>query len=665
VTDDRALWARSLVKEKNRLRKGAPAAANLKDAITSIQLKDTIEGSSTVEVAIADKNWSLTDSGFFDADRNGRLDPIEVNYPEGSRYWWRLTSLNIAGQRGGAIVTMTFMERVAVHLMQHRGPLKTSRAKRTRAEFLKMLTDRVKAGGGIKFVSQELTVKQKVAAAEPEPEKSEEESREDKDRGINRSTKITFSNWDGGSVTLKPGELANAERALDEAFRHTQRERPLLALLEAGIVEAPFFRNPMDGDSSSVGFLQLLDIHGPVSKRRDIAWVTMRFLNHGFTGAGGAIALAKAHPDWSPGQIAQEVQGSAHPDRYEKVRDGAEQVLEAYGGEGGGGGDYYAQYNFEVGGPDNPRETFWDAMGRLAEEVKWALFIDGQNVYYDSEMTLIRQKPVAIVKRGAPTTLGWSATWDQRRIATELRVDLMCDPLEFRAGEVLLLEGFGPASTGSSAKLPGRWLIKDIDRDVNAEFSSFTLKQPEDPAPEPRSELLQREEDEESDSESGGVPAVLEPGMTPEEVINRIVLPLARANGVPRTVAENNAANAAHGPTVNKTRSDHQGPPSVAWAADMSNGSSPTPEMDALARELISKFDLPRLANPKATSGENAGNAVRATHDGLRFQLIYRSTIGGDHYNHVHFGVKREGPAQPSRPRQRPGRTPASGPRLR
>jgi hypothetical protein len=117
---------------------------------------------------------------------------------------------------------------------------------------------------------------------------------------------------------------------------------------------------------------------------------------------------------------------------------------------------------------------------------------------------------------------------------------------------------------------------------------------------------------------------------TPKHIIDRIALPIAQQCGINRTVAENDAANARHGPTNTGGTSDHQGPGHVAWAADISNGGSPTPEMDKLARALAQRFDIPW----------SGSGLVNATHGGYRYQLIYRTMQGGNHFNHVHFGVK-------------------------
>src|SRR4051794_32274770 len=63
--------------------------------------------------------------------------------------------------------------------------------------------------------------------------------------------------------------------------------------------------------------------------------------------------------------------------------------------------------------------------------------------------------------------------------------------------------------------------------------------------------------------ETGGVK-----GKTPKGVIDSIVIPIAKKHGWRGSAATIAAANAVHGPTTTGGRSDHQGPPSKAWAGD-------------------------------------------------------------------------------------------------
>lgn len=123
-------------------------------------------------------------------------------------------------------------------------------------------------------------------------------------------------------------------------------------------------------------------------------------------------------------------------------------------------------------------------------------------------------------------------------------------------------------------------------------------------------------------------------GLTPKQIIDREVIPLAQGRGIEITVESNDAANGRHGTTITGGHSDHQGPPDERWAADMSNGSQPTPQMDQLASELARKFKI-------KWDGSGIANA---TWGGYRYQLIYNCdgiACGGNHKNHVHFGVKR------------------------
>jgi 3D (Asp-Asp-Asp) domain-containing protein/lysophospholipase L1-like esterase len=116
---------------------------------------------------------------------------------------------------------------------------------------------------------------------------------------------------------------------------------------------------------------------------------------------------------------------------------------------------------------------------------------------------------------------------------------------------------------------------------------------------------------------------------TPEQIVNRVVL-YAHEHGFPAvTPASVRAANDAHSALTSAGfPSDHKGPPDHAWAADISNASSPTPQMDALAATIATAFHIP---------WEGSG-LVNHTAGGYRMQLIYRAA---GHFDHVHFGVKR------------------------
>lgn len=473
-----------------------PDSARITNAITSVSMSDTMKGASTLTIVLKDPEYDLIDSGFFDPNKDGKLDPIDIEYPENSEDWWRVTQVGVDDQGGGPQITLTAMERAAAHLASHKGPLKVSRGKRTRAEFLKMCSGTVKAAGGIHFHCQELHEKQQIGEGEIDPDFPDQPTRK-KPKKPEPKAKKAGIHKDETELTVKgqkatSSQIAIANTGLEVAADLGAPPKACLALLVAYIQESGM-ANLDKGDRDSLGVLQVrVSTSGSASKSKDVEWCTRKFLQDGFWGKGGAIEIAKAHPDQDAGWIAQQAQGSGYPSAYAPHLPEARKFLEAFGGAGlTGSAGATKKYNFEIGTTDNPNEDIWAGMNRIAEEVKWPLFLNGQHLYYDSELTLIKQKPALVLKRGDASLITYEYNWDTRQIATEMTLDLICDPDEFRAGQVFKLVGFGPASKSSTAApdpLPGRWLVSEIERDMTSVFSSFTLKQPETPLKEPKAE---------------------------------------------------------------------------------------------------------------------------------------------------------------------------------
>jgi hypothetical protein len=65
----------------------------------------------------------------------------------------------------------------------------------------------------------------------------------------------------------------------------------------------------------------------------------------------------------------------------------------------------------------------------------------------------------------------------------------------------------------------------------------------------------------------------------------------------------------------------------------MSNGTAPTPEMDKLADAIADKFGF-------TVNDNHVYNFPSVTRKGFRIQLGYRTMVGGNHFNHVHCGVR-------------------------
>ena len=136
---------------------------------------------------------------------------------------------------------------------------------------------------------------------------------------------------------LNHREQLDAVRRMAEAARDAgiPPELPVMvALVESHL------GNPPNGDRDSVGMFQQRRPWGPRSQRNDIDDATRAFL-HGGRAAGtfGATHFlseygAGPYTDQQLGDWAQDIQGSAYPERYAEEADAARRVLHRAGVDG-------------------------------------------------------------------------------------------------------------------------------------------------------------------------------------------------------------------------------------------------------------------------------------------------------------------------------------------
>jgi hypothetical protein len=119
-----------------------------------------------------------------------------------------------------------------------------------------------------------------------------------------------------GGIPFGPPDPAVAELACQLLHKYDVSGRARLALWEALIQESGVHNLPY-GDSTSVGVLQALDIHGSFERRMNAEWQMTVFLLQGWAGPPGAIGYARQNPGATPGQIAQHVQQSADGSLYD------------------------------------------------------------------------------------------------------------------------------------------------------------------------------------------------------------------------------------------------------------------------------------------------------------------------------------------------------------
>lgn len=104
----------------------------------------------------------------------------------------------------------------------------------------------------------------------------------------------------------------------------------------------------------------------------------------------------------------------------------------------------------------------------------------------------------------------------------------------------------------------------------------------------------------------------------------RRAIRVGTANGLTVTSLKRSSGN---------TGSDHHVSQRNAFAADMSNGVRPTPQMLRTAQQIAAAMGYRWPSNGYLNTA--------TTPRGYRAQLIYNSSVVPDHHNHVHFGVKK------------------------
>lgn len=440
-------------------------------------------GAPMLEVVVTDPHRDLLMSGLLEQ----RVD-VEID-----RVPFRLVEFDFDGIDG---LTLSFEHRIVAWARAHRRPRKFSRGSFTRAEAIFAMFSEIKAGP-VRFVSPDLHKRGKIKSSAERPTKKEKDA--NRESGFSSDAKLYGRST---SVPLTRGQVANAERVLDACASQNAPPKATLAAVEACIIEGPDFNNPTGGDASSVGILQLLNIHlgGSTSThggRRDIEKVVGLFLNSGFYGKGGAISLAQKNPSWTAGQVAQATQGSAFPKRYDEVRDQAKAIVEAYTGGGetfGGGGATRKAYEFTRGQPGKTEDT-WTAGRRLADEVRWRLFIAGrQTVYYATDATLLRSRPRYLIDpetvglighpRGKVEVGGRSILIRGKREPkpSEIEITVMAERWAAPPGSVIEIAGYGPYD--------GRWLVEGTP--TRAPFDSvmvISLRTAQKPFSEPAAEI--------------------------------------------------------------------------------------------------------------------------------------------------------------------------------
>jgi len=442
---------------------------DIQGQVTGVVEEEGLEGAPTLTVEINDPTWRLTNSALLDTDDDGRLDHVETSY--GGKAW---ALVKVSPEEES--LTLVFEHRVVTILRRYSKRIKRRRVPGySRAMFVRDLVKEANnAGHRIEFKSPKMLSAQKIAKGQV-PRRDVGDVGE---RGFSHNAKLTVK---GNPANRK--QRAIATDALNVAHQLHAPYRAQLALMEALITENSI-TNGATGDRDSGGVLQLRrGIHKNVNVQ-DVEHVVTLFLTKGFTGQGGAITLANTTTK-SAHAIAQAVQGSAFADgsNYKAHEAEAREWVKAFHliddpNELDITGTVDKAYYFTRGEVGGSREDSWASMNRLAGEVNWRIFLQGNTVVYIEDNDLYKSAPKHVLSRVSPRVTGVGFDWDQGKPVQE--ASLTIQRIDIEAGTTVEIADAGPASV--------RWLVWNVRRDRASGFSEITLRSPQkadlEPAPE-------------------------------------------------------------------------------------------------------------------------------------------------------------------------------------
>ena len=124
----------------------------------------------------------------------------------------------------------------------------------------------------------------------------------------------------GGGYFGGPPDPKAARAICSVARRLGASDKVLLAAYEAAIVESGVHSLPY-GDLDSIGLFQQRDSWGTFAQRMDPEWASEQFISR---------AIRQNEPWMTAGQLAQDVQVSAFPDRYDQRQGQAHALIATY-----------------------------------------------------------------------------------------------------------------------------------------------------------------------------------------------------------------------------------------------------------------------------------------------------------------------------------------------
>lgn len=611
------------------------------------EINQTIEGASTLEVTVRDPEGEILNSGMF-----ARAIDVKVD-----RLVFRLVAL----QKNDDELTLVFEDRIVSRIKQGKKVKSMSRRSMTRAQFCIYLVKQLKTE--IPYVVPQLNKRQSIKTQREPTEAQKDRVRAS---GIDRDAELKVA---GAKATR--AQISIMELVLDEAYAIPgMTDEAVRAMLCANIKESKFLKGIVNPNSGAKGVFQVMPFLWKYINWNDIVGGVHIFMKIGFTNIParkqdwtqlaaqdtGALKFTKNHPEYTPGAIASFMEGSDVENKTSAlVKDGrplfdsngnprlkvtnpfydaalpeAKEILKAYGGQGEEVAEkqYRKQYRFtsQDGGK---AQNYWDAIGRLMEEVGWRRFVSNGVLYISSETDLFKSKSRITLSEKSEGVVRINFDYDTGKKLQQATITARAERWIAPAGSCITIEDAGPAS--------GKWLVSNIKQNLFSRDCSIDVIKPTAALPEPVSDTLERDDEPTEGPRPVGKPVKGKAreikGVTldrrwagTQAIFEQFITPFMRDKGLTGSFKR-----AANSPESRKNPdSDHNEANTNAYAGDYATFQGLNP-----ARALANAIGFTDWQPDAYVPVYN----IKIEGKMFRVQILWGSAIG--HGDHIHVGVKR------------------------
>lgn len=476
---------------------------NLAERITAADINRTIDGASTLIVAIDDYDRQVLRAGLL----NNRLD-VQVD-----GLWFRLVKvekdeaneLRLTFEDREIAILRTYQDKKLAHRASHQAKRETA----TRAEFILSLIREVKEFK-IPWSIPELHIVQDIEETDglaghkdtkakgipddvnttpphdlPLGEYVPQTGGRPDDRAVgprsnpppppNPSKQLTIK-----GTTATRIQISYANRILTTGETLGANRKVHVSAIMTAIQESTM-QNLPQGDRDSAGLFQ---------QRPSQGWGTYDQVTDPETAARSyylraikADAVDPTRPYWD---LCQQVQRSGFPEAYGKWFTEANRIVTAFGIPGGdtetsaagsnkqreefGSASSYLYYRGvpRDGGKIWDQENSWDCIQRLADEVNWVAFFVSGKFTYVSEDRLIKSKPLATIREFMRGIQSIAGDYDNGKKSATVQIRVRAGRWSVPPGSVVVLRDMGPWN--------GRWLVTEISRSLFDDDVTVILK---------------------------------------------------------------------------------------------------------------------------------------------------------------------------------------------